>query len=481
MKTYSFQNKSIQLLRFSKTVNFKLSLREKRLFFFRFLLQIILVFAIIPFLAACWETTGTTFFEDSPPTYPTNLIARAVSSDQIDLSWEEPHDDYGVVGYKIYRNGAFVQNNKETVFSDTGLNPETQYCYTVSAYDQAGNEGLLSDATCAVSSWIITTISSKVTYMESWLSVAIGSEDKVFLSYREEGETLKFATNTIDGWITETLDNPGRLNSLAIDSIDSAHISYAGLGDYLSYATNASGVWATENLDSTLSVEDTSIAVDSIDYVHISYNDYKTLKYITNASGNWSIEILENLSGYSDIYPSSISVDLSGNVHISFIERNSTDQNEILKYITNASGPWSTDIVEIQKDLGYYNSIAVDSAGNVNICYYDDTNHKLKHATNATGVWISETVDMADVRFYGLSISISVDSYGNSHISYYDPHRECLKYATNASGAWESYIIDDWNGPSSTIYNSTSIALDSAGKVHIAYHHFSGLRYVTNR
>jgi parallel beta-helix repeat protein len=73
------------------------------------------------------------------PTVPTGLAATAVSSSQIDLTWNASTDNVGVVGYRIFRNGTLSDSTSGTSHSDTGLSPSTTYTYTVQAYDAAGN------------------------------------------------------------------------------------------------------------------------------------------------------------------------------------------------------------------------------------------------------------------------------------------------------------------------------------------------------
>ncbi|HVG19011.1 MAG TPA: choice-of-anchor D domain-containing protein, partial [Blastocatellia bacterium] len=78
------------------------------------------------------------------PAAPTGLVARAVSSTQIDLSWADNSGDEQ--GFRIERslNGsdftevATVNANVNT-FSDTGLTPETTYFYRVLAFNNFGN------------------------------------------------------------------------------------------------------------------------------------------------------------------------------------------------------------------------------------------------------------------------------------------------------------------------------------------------------
>ena len=101
-------------------------------------------------LESVFVIVGSPFVADvTPPSLPTGLTATAVSSTQIDLSWNASTDDIGVAGYNIYRNGTFLKSVTTTSTSDTGLSPSTQYCYTVSAYDAAGNVSGQSTQACA--------------------------------------------------------------------------------------------------------------------------------------------------------------------------------------------------------------------------------------------------------------------------------------------------------------------------------------------
>ncbi len=78
--------------------------------------------------------------DTTAPSVPANLSAIAASSTRIDLSWNVSNDNVEVVGYKVYRNGSYFTSTANTSYSDTGLNASTNYSYTVTAYDAAGNE-----------------------------------------------------------------------------------------------------------------------------------------------------------------------------------------------------------------------------------------------------------------------------------------------------------------------------------------------------
>jgi chitodextrinase len=83
------------------------------------------------------------------PSVPTNLLATALSTSQINLSWTASTDNVGVADYTIYRGGVKVGTSATNSYSDIGLNPSTAYTYTVDAYDAAGNHSTQSSAASA--------------------------------------------------------------------------------------------------------------------------------------------------------------------------------------------------------------------------------------------------------------------------------------------------------------------------------------------
>ena len=87
--------------------------------------------------------SGTGFSAVAPdvvaPTIPTNLKASQISTTQIDLSWSASTDNVGVAGYRVYRNGSLIAEVAAVAYRDSGLIPDTDYSYSLQAYDAAGN------------------------------------------------------------------------------------------------------------------------------------------------------------------------------------------------------------------------------------------------------------------------------------------------------------------------------------------------------
>ncbi|MES2966398.1 MAG: DUF4832 domain-containing protein [Patescibacteria group bacterium] len=77
--------------------------------------------------------------DSTPPSVPTNLTATSTTAAQTYLSWQNSTDNTNVGGYNIYRNGTLITSVAESFYSDSGLSQNTDYTYTVSAFDSAGN------------------------------------------------------------------------------------------------------------------------------------------------------------------------------------------------------------------------------------------------------------------------------------------------------------------------------------------------------
>jgi fibronectin type 3 domain-containing protein len=109
--------------------------------------------------AAGNTTTATTISvtvsnkDTTPPSTPTGLKASAPTSAAVNLSWSASTDNVGVTEYKIYRNGALsalatvnATPGAAPSYTDSAVSASTQYSYTVTALDAAGNQSAQSAA-----------------------------------------------------------------------------------------------------------------------------------------------------------------------------------------------------------------------------------------------------------------------------------------------------------------------------------------------
>lgn len=449
-----------------------------------------------PSTPACTTTPA----DGGAPVAPSGLSA-TTDGVNITLKWNASTDDGAIANYLIYRDGTLAQmlpapTGAPTVMAtDVTLAQFTQYCYQVIARDRAGNDSPLSNRACTTTSWKLATVGAGANVQ--WTSMGVDASDFVHIAYYDQRLTASFqpagnvnyATNTSGAWQIATIDSVGSTIyaslSLLVNSDSSVHIGYYDFSTAyrLRHAMKASGSWVLDTVvANAVNVTTVSMARDSANNLHVVYNPNGNVTYTTNATGPWTAQVIKSYGSIAYIYGGAatcaIAIDASGRAHVAYYDFSIHGLN----YATNASGSWVTQTVDVQADVGLHTAIAVDAAGNVHLSYYDASNGDLKYATNATGSWATQTLDSAgDV---GRSNAIALDGAGKVHISYTDATDHALKYATNASGSWITYGIDSSvfvAGELSNLGGYTSIAIDSGGKVHISYRGNSRLRYATNR
>ena len=97
------------------------------------------------------------------PTVPTGTMANGKTFKSILVAWSASKDNVRVTGYKVFRNGKLIGTCGTSYYWDNGLRSETEYAYTVSAYDAAGNESAQSSVpakatTLKASSFVIGNV-----------------------------------------------------------------------------------------------------------------------------------------------------------------------------------------------------------------------------------------------------------------------------------------------------------------------------------
>jgi hypothetical protein len=80
----------------------------------------------------------------SAPSVPSGLSATSLSLFSIELNWNASIDNFGVAGYRVWRDGLAIATTTMTSYTDSGLATSTSYAYYVTAFDAAGNESASS-------------------------------------------------------------------------------------------------------------------------------------------------------------------------------------------------------------------------------------------------------------------------------------------------------------------------------------------------
>jgi hypothetical protein len=97
--------------------------------------------------------------DTTDPSPPSNLIAKALSATQVLLGWSASSDNFGVTGYKVYRDNALLATiGNQTGYADTTATGGNTYAYHVTALDGAGNESAPSNTAIVTTPLTFTAV-----------------------------------------------------------------------------------------------------------------------------------------------------------------------------------------------------------------------------------------------------------------------------------------------------------------------------------
>ena len=292
---------------------------------------------------------GSTAGDTTAPSQVTGLTANAVSTSQIDLSWNAATDDVGVTGYNIYRDGTLLTTSTATSYSDTGLSASTTYSYQVSAFDAAGNEGALSTAASATTQTPADTTAPSITIVSPTGTVS--------------------GTITVDATIT---DNVG---------VTSADYNIDG-GSWVALSNSAGDSW-TASLDTTTMADGTYT---------INFRAFDAAGNQGTASGSFTV---------SNTQTGPITETFTGSV-------SSSSPNQIFYFDVGSAGDISATLSWAgSTDLDMYlYAPGVDPNGNGYVvrAYTLNNPETLSYAATQTGTWAIR------VNFYsGSAVSFTLD------------------------------------------------------------------------
>jgi hypothetical protein len=136
----------------------------------------------------------------TPLPAPTNLVATAVSSHQINLTWQDNSDNEQVfyIERKLSCHDPFVQiatvNANLTNYSDIGLSPGTVYYYRICAHNEVINSAY-SDKSAAVTFADITTAEEILTLINQYHQQGAFKNNGVYNSLSAKITNIKNAIN----------------------------------------------------------------------------------------------------------------------------------------------------------------------------------------------------------------------------------------------------------------------------------------------
>jgi hypothetical protein len=173
----------------------------------------------------------------------------------------------------------------------------------------------------------------------------------------------------------------------------------------------------------------------------------------------WTFEVVDDGHNINSIGNRSLAIDAAGRLHATYA-------GEHLYYAYHNGTSWQSSIVD--PDGASCPSMALDSAGQPRIAYYNQANSSLDYARYDGSAWVTETV--LQLPQYALCPSLALDAGDVPHVSVCPAHDgwHCysLWYAWQEGAGWSVQVVREG---SESMGGQTALALNTAGQPRIAF------------
>ena len=199
------------------------------------------------------------------------------------------------------------------------------------------------------------------------------------------------------------------------------------------------------------------------------------LRYAIWSGSEWTAETLASLEGATAGFEAELALGADGVPHVAFARPESGGQTSIV-HASRQGQSWQTDVAETAALLGPQVAIAL-SANGVQLAYRDGTpgsNQRagLVLATGMGATWNFEVVGPAALTdtSVGGSSAIALDPQGTPWVMYEARTLQglSLRQSRFTEGSWNAADVDA-SLTTGTGYLYPSLAIDSAGRPHVAY------------
>ncbi|MEZ0392261.1 MAG: fibronectin type III domain-containing protein, partial [Pseudobdellovibrionaceae bacterium] len=169
--------------------------------------------------------------DTAAPSVPMNVSATAVSTSQINLTWNASTDNVAVTKYSIYRNGALVGSTTGVLsYASQGLAAGTSYTFQVEASDAAGNKSAKS-ASVSAQTMVADTTEPVRSSGSPMGTLAAGSTSTVIALSTNEKSTCRYSTNSNTAFANMT----GNLTASSSGLTHNANVSGLSNGQTYNY------------------------------------------------------------------------------------------------------------------------------------------------------------------------------------------------------------------------------------------------------
>ena len=202
-------------------------------------------------------TFVSSVLDTQAPSAPAAASAVAISSSQIDLTWNVPYDNTAVTAYQIFQASPVVATSMvgSTVtnsFSHTGLTANTAYQYQVRAGDAAGNWSALSVSSVSVMTRSLdSTAPSLLGGVTGGLVASVASPTQINLSWTAASDAVGVTKYELSRYTTASGVSASAVVALlggappATSFVNNVGLEPSTGYVYLFRAGDAAGNWST--------------------------------------------------------------------------------------------------------------------------------------------------------------------------------------------------------------------------------------------
>ena len=222
-------------------------------------------------------TFVSSVLDTQAPSAPAAASAVAISSSQIDLTWNVPYDNTAVTDYQIFQASPVVATSMvgSTVtnsFSHTGLTANTAYQYQVRAGDAAGNWSALSvSSVSVVTKSLDSTAPGLLGGVTGGLVASVASPTQINLSWTAASDAVGVTKYELSRYTTASGVSASAVVALlggappATSFVNNVGLEPSTGYVYLFRAGDAAGNWST--LSSGVAASTPAAATTNVDLV----------------------------------------------------------------------------------------------------------------------------------------------------------------------------------------------------------------------
>ena len=389
----------------------------------------------------------------------------------------------------------YVEDNTDCDDSDATVNP---------AAEEILDDGIDNDCDTNLDERFDTDLISEDGNVGTASAIQVDFAGQVHIVYYDEfNGDLMYAKRGVEGrWaepeIIASDDNSGEYVDAVMDDTGVLHVSYTESDDYtrglLYTQRSASGTWSAPMIVDGFEPGEinigqyVSIDVDAYNRPSFGYFDADhgvpmvadtTVLGVTvyvSADNNYASAMFPD--AHTGLY-TSLALDSAGNDHIAFYD----------PYASGGISPkvqYSAFNLELDElvysqdidDAGQYISLAIRGDDVPCVAFQSEETLNLKYGCLEDGHWNIEVLD--DTGAVGAYAALAFNGYDEAYIAYYDQTHTSLKLAReHKEDAWEYMEIDN----DGNVGQATSLDVDDRGIAHISYYDASSqtLKYATGR